>query len=86
MSVSSFKSAHQLITGKGAAQELSGQLIKLGVENPFIVTDKGVSNSGTLTIITDQLSENSYAISRPSLKCLLSKPVSMHFSREITMA
>ena len=62
MSVSSFKSAHQLITGKGAAQELSGQLIKLGVENPFIVTDKGVSSSGTLTIITDQLSENSYAI------------------------
>ncbi|HEB27453.1 MAG TPA: iron-containing alcohol dehydrogenase [Porticoccus sp.] len=62
MSVSSFKSAHQLITGKGAAQELAEQLSKLGVENPFIVTDKGVSNSGTLAIITDQLSENSYAI------------------------
>ncbi len=62
MSVSSFKSAHQLITGKGAAQELAEQLSKLGVENPFIVTDKGVSSSGTLTVITDQLSENSYAI------------------------
>ena len=62
MSVSSFKSAHQLITGKGAAQELAEQLRKLGVENPFIVTDKGVNNSGTLAIITDQLSENSYAI------------------------
>lgn len=62
MSVSSFKSAHQLITGKGAAQELAEQLSKLGVGNPFIVTDKGVRSSGTLTIITDQLSENSYAI------------------------
>jgi alcohol dehydrogenase len=62
MSVSSFKSAHQLITGKGAAQEFAEQLSKLGVENPFIVTDKGVGKSGTLTIITDQLPENGYAI------------------------
>jgi alcohol dehydrogenase class IV len=62
MSVSSFKSAHQLITGNGAAQELSGQLSKLGVKNPFIVTDKGVSHSGTLSIITDQLSENNYGV------------------------
>ncbi len=62
MSVSSFKSAHQLITGKGAAQELAEQLQKLAVNNPLIVTDKGVRNSGTLTIITDQLPDNTYAI------------------------
>ena len=62
MSVSSFKSAHQLITGKGAAQSLAEQLQKLAVNNPLIVTDKGVRNSGTLTIITDQLPDNSYAI------------------------
>ncbi len=62
MSVSSFKSAHNLITGNGATKELIGQLNKLGVEKPFLVTDKGVSNSGTLAIITDQLPEASYAI------------------------
>lgn len=62
MSVSSFKSAHYLITGNGAAQELASQLKKLGVEKPFVVTDKGVSNSGTLTTITDQLPDDSYAI------------------------
>ncbi|MEH6528397.1 MAG: iron-containing alcohol dehydrogenase [Porticoccus sp.] len=62
MSVSSFKSAHQLITGKGAAQALAEQLQKLAVNNPLIVTDKGVRNSGTLTIITDQLPDNTYAI------------------------
>jgi len=62
MSVSSFKSAHYLITGNGAAQELASQLKKLGVEKPFVVTDKGVSNSGTLITITDQLPDDSYAI------------------------
>jgi alcohol dehydrogenase class IV len=62
MSVSSFKSAHQLITGKGAAQALAEQLQKLAVNNPLIVTDKGVRNSGTLTIITDQLPDNTYGI------------------------
>jgi alcohol dehydrogenase len=62
MSVSRFKSANQLITGKGAAQELVEQLRKRAINNPMIVTDKGVRNSGTLAIITDQLADNTYTV------------------------
>lgn len=62
MSVSSFKSAHHLMTGAGAIHELSDQLNSLGVNNPFIVTDKGVTHSGTLASVTDQLLKNQYAV------------------------
>lgn len=53
--VSSFKSAGKLITGHGAAQQLQLYVQSLGMQHPLIVTDSGVVVSGTLDIITEQL-------------------------------
>lgn len=55
MQISSFKSAGKLITGQGAAQQLSHHAQSLGMQRPLIVTDKGVKTSGTLETITNQL-------------------------------
>lgn len=53
--VSSFKSAGKLITGQGAAQQLSHYVQTLQMKHPLIITDSGVRKSGTLTAISDQL-------------------------------
>ena len=53
--VSSFKSAGKLITGHGAAQQLQPYVQSLGMQRPLIVTDSGVVASGTLDMITEQL-------------------------------
>nr|WP_273423336.1 iron-containing alcohol dehydrogenase [Halomonas sp.] len=53
--VSSFKSAGKLITGHGAAQQLQLYVQSLGMQRPLIVTDSGVVASGTLDMITEQL-------------------------------
>lgn len=55
--VSSFKSAGKLITGYGAARQLQVYAQSLGMQRPLIVTDAGVVSSGTLEVITEQLSE-----------------------------
>ncbi len=62
MAVSRFRSAHQLLTGAGATQQLSEQLQKLGVHKPLLVTDKGVRQSGSLSHINEQLAECHYGI------------------------
>ncbi|RUO24042.1 alcohol dehydrogenase [Aliidiomarina minuta] len=58
MSIATFKSAHRLITGAQSSQQTATELAKLGVSNPFIVTDKGVRQSGTLDLITAQFKHN----------------------------
>ncbi|QTF92908.1 iron-containing alcohol dehydrogenase [Halomonas sp. BM-2019] len=62
MKVSNFKSAHRLITGHQASTELRPQVQRLGMQQPLIVTDQGVLQSGTLTLITEQLDAFDYAI------------------------
>lgn len=62
MHISSFKTAHRLITGHQASQELESQVRRLGMQRPLIVTDRGVLQSGTLDHITHQLDELDYAI------------------------
>lgn len=54
-SIRYFKSAQRLLTGLGASKELASQMRKLGITSPLIVTDKGVSASGTLDPIISQL-------------------------------
>jgi len=53
--VSYFKSAQRLLTGRGSSKELATQMRRLGIQSPLLVTDKGVSNSGTLEPIIAQL-------------------------------
>lgn len=62
MQISSFKSAHTLITGQGCSSTLSEHLDRLNINYPLIVTDKGVRNSGTLDLITAQLTSRKYSI------------------------
>jgi alcohol dehydrogenase class IV len=62
MKISSFKSAQKLITGQGCSSTLSEHLVSLNIKYPLIVTDKGVRNSGTLALITEQLKDNHFSI------------------------
>nr|WP_300313739.1 iron-containing alcohol dehydrogenase [Halomonas sp.] len=62
MTVSNFKSAHRLITGYRASKELWPQVQRLGMQRPLVITDRGVLQSGTLKLITDQLDAADYAI------------------------
>jgi alcohol dehydrogenase class IV len=62
MQISSFKSAQKLITGQGCSFFLIEYLKTLRIKFPLIVTDKGVRNSGTLELITDQLIDYEFSI------------------------
>jgi alcohol dehydrogenase class IV len=62
MQISSFKSAQKLITGQGCSSSLIEYLKTLRIKFPLIVTDKGVRNSGTLELITDQLFDYEFSI------------------------
>ncbi|WP_339702766.1 iron-containing alcohol dehydrogenase [uncultured Marixanthomonas sp.] len=62
MSVAKFKSAHEVAVGRESIQELKDYMNKLGMNNPFIVTDKGIRNSGTLEIVTSLLEDNTFTI------------------------
>lgn len=62
MNVSSFKSAQKLITGQECCSFFNQHLESLGVKYPLIVTDKGVRNSGTLALITDQLKGSNFSV------------------------
>jgi len=55
MKVSVFKSANKLITGEGALASLANELSRLNIKAPAIITDKGVSQSGALTRVTELL-------------------------------
>jgi alcohol dehydrogenase class IV len=62
MSVVKFKSAHEVAIGRESLKELKDYMNKLGMKNPFIVTDKGILNSGTLEIVTALLTDSSYTV------------------------
>ncbi|MEP4891275.1 MAG: iron-containing alcohol dehydrogenase [Aliiglaciecola sp.] len=62
MQISSFKSAHTLITGQGCSSTLIEHINKLKFNYPLLVTDKGVRKSGTLEHIIPQLDGMSYSI------------------------
>jgi alcohol dehydrogenase class IV len=55
MQVSVFKSANKLITGEGALASLTHELSRLNIKAPAIITDKGVSQSGALSHVTNEL-------------------------------
>ena len=55
MQVSVFKSANKLITGEGALASLAHELSRLNIKAPAIITDKGVSQSGALSHVTNVL-------------------------------
>jgi alcohol dehydrogenase class IV len=62
MSISSFKSAHKLLTGAGAIEQLGAELTRLDVDHPLIVTDAALVKSGTVGLALAQLGERSYEI------------------------
>lgn len=62
MQIAYFKSAKKLITGNGAVSTLKDELSRLGVKRPAVITDKGVSRSGGLSLVTDQLQPNSFLV------------------------
>lgn len=62
MQIAYFKSAKKLITGNGAVNTLKDELSRLGVTKPAVITDKGVSQSGGLSRVTEQLKPNSYLV------------------------
>jgi alcohol dehydrogenase class IV len=62
MQISHFKCAHKIITGYGAVSQLKEQMLNLGVSRPFIITDQGVVQSGTLKTATEYLSDFNFGI------------------------
>ena len=62
MQIAYFKSAKKLITGNGAVSALKSELSRLEVKNPAVITDKGVSESGGLSLVTSQLTTEEYVI------------------------
>ncbi len=62
MSVAKFKSAHEVAIGRESLKGLKDYINKLGMKNPFIVTDKGILNSGTLEFVTTLLKDSSYTV------------------------
>jgi alcohol dehydrogenase class IV len=62
MKILSFKSAQKLIIGQGGSSTLVEHLKALGIKFPMILTDKGVRDSGTLKLITDQLIDYDFSI------------------------
>ena len=62
MSVAKFKSAHEVTIGRESLKGLKDYMNTLGMKNPFIVTDKGILNSGTLDLVTTLLKDGSYTV------------------------
>ena len=55
MTISTFKIANKLITGKGAIKVLPEEMKRLGVQNPLIVTDEILQEVGVVDQITPLL-------------------------------
>lgn len=62
MNIASFKIANKLITGPGAIEQLCAELTRLEVNNPLIVTDTVLVNSGTVDLALAQLGDRRYGI------------------------
>ncbi|WP_248795382.1 iron-containing alcohol dehydrogenase [Pseudomonas sp. MWU13-2105] len=62
MSISSFKIAHKLITGRGAIEQLADELTRLNVDHPLIVTDAALVKSGTVELALAHLGGRTYDI------------------------
>jgi alcohol dehydrogenase class IV len=62
MSISAFKIANKLITGAAAIEQLSTELTRLNVQNPLIVTDAILVQSGTVDLALAQLGGRRYGV------------------------
>ena len=62
MTISTFKIANKLITGKGSTQLLGQEISGLGMKNPLIVTDEILQKVGVVDKITDLLNGLSYGV------------------------
>jgi alcohol dehydrogenase len=62
MNFTAFKIANKLITGQGAVEQLAGELTRLNITNPLIVTDAALLKSGTVEHVIGQLGERRYGI------------------------
>jgi alcohol dehydrogenase class IV len=62
MSISAFKIANKLITGAAAIEQLSAELTRLNVQNPLIVTDAILVQSGTVDLALAQLGGRRYGV------------------------
>ena len=62
MSISAFKIANKLITGQGAIEQLAGELTRLKISHPLIVTDAILVKSGTVDLALAQLGGRQYGI------------------------
>ena len=60
--ISAFKIANKLITGLDAIEQLAGELTRLNVNNPLIVTDAILVKSGTVDLALAQLGGRRYGI------------------------
>jgi len=60
--VSTFKSANKLLTGKGATERLLEETIRLGMNNPLIVTDEILLKIGVVEKVTKLLKDHHYGI------------------------
>ena len=76
MSTSSFKIAHKLLTGAGAIEQLAAELTRLDVDNPLIVTDAALVQSGTVALalesgrvsLTSRIPISKHAAAQPPSK------------------
>lgn len=62
MSISAFRIANKLITGAAAIEQLSAELTRLNVQNPLIVTDAILVQSGTVDLALAQLGGRRYGL------------------------
>ncbi len=62
LSISTFKIANKLITGKGATEKLTEEIKRLQIHNPLIVTDEILQKIGMVDQITPLLENVRYGI------------------------
>jgi alcohol dehydrogenase class IV len=61
-SISTFKIANKLITGKGAIEKLKEETVSLGMRNPLIVTDEILEQNGVVGKLTKLLEGISFGV------------------------
>jgi len=76
MSISEFKIANKLITGKGSLNQLKEEVTRLNVTNPLIITDEILQNTGVVSLVENELIGLTYGIynrvqPEPEIKLIL---------------